>query len=321
MRQLPLLERLSSAKRRIDLAVATVHTMHVSHLQKSIRFWVGGVLLFVCAVLIFPIPVHSQEASAIPVTIDATVSSTLRKQQAGSEISDLRELYKSQIEVYRSSDQQFRIAKEQHARLQTLASLEEAVRATREALLNRSRVLVTYVQMIRLTLLDIAGVELSQKQVALERLEALEKKLLAHQDAILNTQNRTEIAARADEFSVMQKELHATIYFTLSLISHGSVQTVYDQAVLVQRDIEQYHKTASASALVTAERTRAHAETVSNLQTIQTQLSEVMQRIVSLSEEIDKYNKNSHERTLEDLEAPHVRLTQLVGFLQELLRL
>jgi len=264
---------------------------------------------------------QSPEVQQEVILLDATVSSVLRKDQEGTRISELRELYKSQIEVYRSSEQQYKIAKEQHARLQTLASLEEAVRATREALLNRSRVLVTYIQMSRLTLADIPGVELSQKNLAVSRMDTVERKLLDHQDSVLNTQTREQIAARVEEFALLQDELEAAIYLSQSLISHGKVQTIYDQALIVQRDIQTYHNDATASALIEAERTRAHAETIRNFEQIKTELRTVMLRIIDHAEEFDTYNKNNHERMADDLELPHVHLTQLVGFLEELLRL
>lgn len=254
-------------------------------------------------------------------TIEATIDSVMRKDQASDTIAELRELYKSQVEVYRFSEQQFYIAKEQHSRLQTLASLEEAVRATREVFLNRSRVLVTYVQLIRTTLTDIPGVELSLKQRALARLDSLEKKLLVHQDAILNTNSRTEVAARADEFEEMQDELKATIYLTLTLISHGRVQTIYDQAVIVHRDITTYHQNNPGSALVDAARERAHTETTRNFEGINSELQAISLSVADQAEKIESYNKTNHERALEELESPHVQLTQLVGYLAELLRL
>ncbi len=278
-------------------------------------------ILFLLSATVLSVSAQSPEAQVDVVVLDATISSVQRKAQASATIAELRGLYKSQIEVYRTSEQQYNIAKEQHARLQTLSSLEEAVRATREALLNRSRVLVTYTQLITVTLEDIPGVDLAQKQRALVRLENVEEKLLKHQDAILNTQTREQIAVQADVFAAMQKELEAALYLGLALISQGNVQTVYDQALIVHRDIQNFHLTATASALVDAERQRAHAETTRNFGLISEQLSTILVAVVGQSEEFDAYNKSTFGRMLDDLEAPYIALTQLIGYLEELTRL
>lgn len=279
-------------------------------------------VLLVCLFVSLPLRAGAQStASPSSVPVDLTVSSTLRKDQATESISQLRELYKSQVEVYRSSAQQYSIAKEQYANLQTLAALEEAVRATREALLNRSRLLVTYFQLLRITITDVPGIELTQKQQVLSRLDSMESRLVQHQDAILNTETRAGIGDRANEFAALEKEMESTIYQALAILSVGKVQTVYDQAMIIRQDIETYHQTATASSLIQAERARAHTETKRNFAELQTELGSVLTRLAEQAEKVNSFNKSSYERTLEDLESNHIRLTQVISYLSELARL
>ncbi len=254
----------------------------------------------------------------VSVIID---SRDLTVEQSIASIEALRALYKNQIEVYRSSEQQYRIAKTQYFSLQTLAALEEAVSTTREALLNRSRVLVSFVQLLRATLQETQGVELSQKQQAMDRLESVLQKLLAHQDAVLDTQTREAVALRAQEFAILEKELHSTTYWSLSLISLGRVQTIYDQALIVHADIRETHESETVSALIEAERTRAHEETERNFIVIRDQLAEIALDIQNKSIKPDSFTDNAFNRTRDDLEVPYAGLTLLIDYLEELLSL
>ena len=79
------------------------------------------------------------------------------KPELDDQIADVRATYRSQLEQYRTAERKYVLAKEQYLKLNTLVSLEDAVKATREAMLARDQVLTSYLTLLRLLLIDATG--------------------------------------------------------------------------------------------------------------------------------------------------------------------
>ena len=122
-------------------------------------------VLIVLLLLLMVFGVSGVKAQETEKDGEATNSGIIfNKTNNTQKIKDLKILYRDQIEAYRNSEKEFVIAKSHYFNVQTLTALEEAVGATELAMDHRSKVLITYLELIGATLEDTAGVELALKE-------------------------------------------------------------------------------------------------------------------------------------------------------------
>ncbi|MEX0895377.1 MAG: hypothetical protein WDZ94_00380 [Patescibacteria group bacterium] len=232
-----------------------------------------------------------------------------------AEILRLRDLYRDQVERYRTVDREFQISKAQYQQIQTLQSLEEAVVSTREVLLVRDQVLITYFELMLTSLEDTEGIDLVDKRAVInEMIEHIEV-LREHRDAVAQTTNREGIAERVEEFALLSEPFETTAYKGLALINIGDIQTVYDKARLIYADILTYHQEQPVSAVKQQERLRAYREAERELERIGLLLREI--RI--------EYGRNttigrdSYDRVLgNNLNSAYSGTSQIIFYLREL---
>ncbi len=239
------------------------------------------------------------------------------RQVHAEERAQLQALYKAQIAKYRTSERQFTLDKQQYAQLQTLVSLEVAVRSTREVYLDRSKVLVTYIELVRLTLQDTPGIELGAKDRALVTLDEARQDLLTHQDAILLSEDRIALGARASEFALLTATINDAIYRGLLLINLGKVQTLSDQSQILFDDILQYHTDNPGSALQESQRTRARQEIERNLERTKNSLKKISDNYSRLEADNDTISRNTFNRYSGDLSTPYSQLSNVLSYLAE----
>ena len=238
---------------------------------------------------------------------------------ASEELTEKQALYREQIGVYRDAERMFDVSKEQYIKLGTLASLEEAVSNTRNALLARSKVLITYLELLRDELANQHGVNLTEKDDALERLDTQLLFLKEHQDAVLLANDRDQLLLVVTTFAEQQDLVEDAVYRARTLVAIGKVQTVNDKAAALLSDIKIRQGQDEVTSLVVAKRERAYDE-------ITKHVASTEQEVLVIIE--DTYKRGSGEfdtskftQITKDLSDPYVTAQKTLGFLQELLTL
>ena len=166
----------------------------------------------------------------LTVAFSSSIISAEEKTLALDELSEKQTLYRDEINVYRNAERTFDVSKEQYLKLGTLASLEEAVSSTRNVLLARSKVLITYLELLRDELANQHGVNLTEKDDALERLDTQLLFLKEHQDAVLLANDRDQLLNVVIVFGEQRELIEDAAYRSRSLVAIGKVQTVNDKA-------------------------------------------------------------------------------------------
>lgn len=268
------------------------------------------------------LPVNAQET--VPATAAASpeinsnpedfiyTRSTLQDQ-----IKDVRATYRGQLESYRTSERNFRVSQEQYRNLQTLISLETAVKATQQVMIDRTQVLITYLTLLRLKLIDATGVPLPLKEKTLQELELHITQLQTHLTNLQQPADRARVNLLADEFTVQAEVFDETAHQALTLITFGPFQTVYDK----QRALQEVFKTESASAstpIKQAEKERAFQQTDRSLDQVKLQLDTVL---VDIQKADQSFSQSKFTQIKRDLDPVYSNLNQIISFLNELLRI
>jgi len=241
------------------------------------------------------------------------------KDRNTQKIADLRILYRDQIEVYRNSEKDFNIAKTNYINLETLKSLEEAVSATEFVMKNRAKVLITYLELLKSTLEETAGIELALKTESLKNIDSLITDLRLHQDSIALAKDRIDVNALADSFEVYVAPYNQVVYKALSLVRIGQLQAVYDVTTLIDADIKKSQDTEDVGAVKAAKRDRAYQEIQRNLSVTNDELAKLNLKIIESKEE--DLNRYFYEKVLEDLGPVYTKIYKSLDYLDELLNL
>jgi len=251
-------------------------------------------------------------ASPTPYPVDTVFT----KPRQTEEIKRLKILYQEQVEKYRELERTFYIDNAQFKQLNTLQSLEKAVVSTRQVMLARTDVLITYFELVRASVEDTEGIELSKKnQVITESIANIEA-LRSHREAVEKTVDRDGANARSDEFDLLRAEFEATAHLAIALITAGDIQSIYDKSRLIYDDILILHQEHKVSALRQAERDRAYTQ-VNRL------FENVGIKLLSVRTNIEKQNTvtrhNYSSAFGKDLEAAYSGTAQLLSYLKELI--
>lgn len=198
--------------------------------------------------------VLAQEDETVPV------DTIFIKPQQPERIKELLKLYQDQVEKYSVSEREYRLSKAQFEKLKTLQSLEEAIVKTRQAMLDRGAVLITYAELVRAHLQETDGIEITLKATSDTELETLILSLKEHRQKLEETRDREALKERVQEFVPIAKTVDGRIYTAIALISLGDLQTVYDRSLIIYDEIKQLHTDTPTTALRQEERQRAYRE-------------------------------------------------------------
>ncbi len=233
-----------------------------------------------------------------------------------AQIEDVKNTYRGQLETYRQAEKRYQVAKTQFQQLNTLASLEAAVKATHEAMIARDNVISTYLKLLRLLLTQANGINLDQKNPTLDKLEELSLAVENHATEVATANDRYALTTVADSFDTFSEEVQEVSYRTLSLLATGNLQTVYDQALSVSVEIGDVIASAGAD-LKQGERQRAYIEVQNQLTTVQQSFA-----AINLILKGDRgFNQRVYGDTLEELQTVYASLSQGLSFMSEILRL
>lgn len=241
------------------------------------------------------------------------------KEQQKKKIADLRILYRNQVEVYRNAEKSFQIAKAQYDQVQTLQALEEAIVATRNTMLERSNVLITYLELLEAILADTNGIELQLKKETTQELTGVIMSLKIHQETVQVAKERQEIASLADDFEPIASSYESIAYRSVSLIRTGKIQTVKDKAEIIYKDIAAEHSTQEVSSFTKSKRERAYQEIERTFKLINDALAEIN---VDINESnANGFSTSSYENILGELNPLYAQISLSLDHLSELVKL
>ncbi len=232
-----------------------------------------------------------------------------------AELRRLKMQYRGELEEYRRLEDRYTVSKQQHIKLNTLASLEEAIAASQSAMESRARVLKTYLQILKVALLQQTGVDVKQKENAVAAIDQVSEKLTQHHAIFSEPLDKVKLQQVSTNFALLREQIEDTSYRALSLLTIGQLQTVYDNSSLLVEDMEAELAT-HGGALKQAERKRGFEETKRNLEAIKPTLEEAHQTTANSQD--SKY-EFAYGRVTKDLRSAYTDLSQILSFLKELL--
>ncbi len=241
----------------------------------------------------------------------------LQKQRLEKQIQDTKKQLLSELSDHQQQEKKYRIAVDQYKRLQTLNSIEEAVTATKNAMLSRNQVLETYLELNRLKLVEAEGIEISHKEIVLDQIESNQKSLASFEEKLNQELNREQINQLAEEFGPIGQQLQETSFYALNLLSIGRLQAVYDQALAIYQTI--LEKESEESNLIQqTERRRA----LNEVDKLFTQTAPLLEAQWVALDQVKTSQHSNYQRfyrsVFDDLNPIYAQLSQLTAYLEEL---
>jgi hypothetical protein len=276
--------------------------------QTQLKSWLFlslKVFSFLCAILLLGVTlVKAQETSSKTDLI-------WQKERLEEEISKTRQDYSQNLEEYRNQERLYIIAYDQYESLKTLASLEDLVIKTKAVALSRDQVLIKYLELLRLNLYASEGVELSVKNQYLDLLEENIDGLKEHSQVLATKNSQSEVQSSLDDFEPFT-DLDKISEQILALLAISRLQRIYDLALPLKKDIDQFLGVAESSALSTL--LRASEETDKTLAQAQNNLD-------LLWEKSKKANslEGIYRNLTKELNPVYINLSQSLAYLDELM--
>lgn len=282
------------------------------------KFFIALLLLFSVSFSLLSTAVSAQEESFVQTEV-ATQEAVLIKQRETQRIAQLRILYRDQVEVYRNSEKAFSIAKTNYQQVQTLSALEEAIKATKTVMTDRSRVMITYLELIDAVLIETNGIELDLKNQSHTELFGLINALKIHQDDISLSSDRQSMVLLADQFEPISFSYQSSVYKALSLIRIGKIQEVRDKSEIIFKDVITEHSLQDESSVVGARRQRAYSEIERNFDEINAELTELNDTFLQARR--DGFTRSFYGRILTSLSPVYAQISRSLDHIEELIRL
>jgi len=228
--------------------------------------------------------------------------------------TEIRQTYRGQLDEYRTADRQYQITIEQYKQLKTLAALEDAVQQTHLTMKLRNQVLITYLTLLHFQLQNGTGINLDQKALMLQALNADISRLKTFQEKLEPEANRQAIAQIASEFAILAKPLENDAYKVQTLLAVGKLQTVFDKTVTLRGEIDDF--TGQKQDINTTQRQRANQEIKDNLLETKVVIDEV---VTETARPNTDFSRGSFAGLQDDLAQIYAGLSQSLSFLEELL--
>lgn len=272
-----------------------------------------------CAV--FGVVVSTQSVIAAPLAVAAAQlgddAMIFSQPKLANQSAALITLYQAEVEDYRKKEREFSLAKAEYEQLQTLLALEKAVQSTQVVMLARTKVLITYLEMVRLAIDNSTGIDLPLKAGLQARLDQRVDQLRQHQQVVSTSDNRQAVAARADEFAQLNAPIRSETQLVLNTMALGKVQTLVDKIGILYADVKEYYKTNPGSAVASAQRARAYGQVDVIQQSLEIQLQ-------AARTELDQQfapqpGGRPPQSDTVTISQPYVLASQLLDYLRQLL--
>ncbi len=273
-------------------------------------------------VLYFAGPVHAQDVTPSPANIvtpppinldlGGTSEADYKKQ-----LDALQTTYRNQLTTYRSDEKAFQINKDQYYKIQTLASLEAAVRQTRQVMLSRLDVLNTYLQIAKLTLQNTKGIETSVKSDQLQQIDILSDDLKTHRKNVEQASDRNSLLGVAVQFASLAPRIDATSTRVSYLVAYGNLQTVDDKTSTIKQELQQQIEQTETDPLKLAAKKRGFDE-------VQRNIDDVNPALLSVRAALNPTSKNQQDLANANLPGKFASiygaLSRSLSYLQELVK-
>jgi len=175
-------------------------------------------------ILFLSIPTYAQEQATNSSSISSNSSTTLEQLQSD---------YFFQLEKYRKAEEVYNLDKAEYYKLDTLASKEKAVSSLKNLIVFRPLIYEIYLSALSTLVQPAQGIDIVQKQQALDIIETTKQQLFQHRQTIPTLSERENVLAESATFEQnLIYPINISIYKTLSLLSIGRVQRAYDQLIL-----------------------------------------------------------------------------------------
>lgn len=224
------------------------------------------------------------------------------------------ELYSNQIQAYQQAYRRYSLAVAQYQKLGTLAALGELVDSSKESMLRRGEILLSYTDLLHLELRFASNTDLTQKRDLLTSLEKLSQAFSNQQDLIAKSQDHQAINARAVSFTELINQFDDLAFETKAVIFTAKLKTAditvrnyYDQVI----DIYQQNPKTGFSAI---DRQRARDELDAALK----KLDGYWQSVEELNNpKIEQHGQGWYTEYLTNLTLVQNQLTFFVNYLKE----
>jgi len=240
----------------------------------------------------------------------------LQKQRLAQEITDIKNKLIEELEQYSQDEKQYGISLAQFRKLQTLNSIETATKIAKKAILSRNLVLDTYLNLMRLKLVEAEGIEVVHKEKVLNEIENHRQALVDFEEKVVPIEDRDNLNLLATQFLPLGNEIRDTAYYALSLLAVGKLQAVYDQAYAIEQKVEQ-KDVSDLSNLEQAERTRATAEVKKLVTQLPPEFEELWTDLAAVENSHSDY-KRFYRSVFDDLDLIYSQLSRLTAYLEEL---
>lgn len=262
--------------------------------------------------------VTTVKAQAMVDQDQTAASQSLESASIASQLTDLEQQYRGQLQEYRTAERTAQIAKTQLEQLDTLTALEDAVQATKASYVLRDQVLLTYVKQLRLRLIASLGIPLELKNTGIKRLEEDQTFLEKHLELSQQATTKEDITALADTFAILALELKADAFHNTSLLAFGKVQSAYDKSQALVAYTEQQIKHQKLSEVTRAQLTRNLAVIKELSTTTQQELQQVANTLATTkSNELDV---SYYNQVAAKLSSPYSSISRMISFVEETAR-
>ncbi len=174
--------------------------------------------------------------------------------------AQLLDLYSKQVQSYQTVYRSYTLATVQYDKLLTLTALGELVNSTKETMLKRGDVLVTYIDILYLELRFVQNVDPTIKQDLLRRLEKFHEVFLNQQVLITNSQDYQAINERAAAFEELIIEFERLSIEAKEVINKAKIVRADELSRKFYQQINENYQATPAAGFQAVERQRAKEE-------------------------------------------------------------
>lgn len=284
----------------------------MKNMQSPIGWLLCSMLFLGCSLLIVPPSMAQTEAPETAVIAPSPLASISPEINS----TELRRLYITQFDDYRTIEKQAQVAITQYQTLNTLVSLEQALQLTHRAMELRSEVLVSYLELVRRQLQQATGISVTEKSRVLEELATDNQALRDHQTRLLRVEDRQALNQEAALFAPLAAKLESDVGQAQTLMTVGRLLTIYDKSVTLQSEIEAYLQTKDD--VHASVRARASQEIKSTLAEVKMSIDTVN---ASFQRTDGQYSNVQSGNAIKELSGIFVGLSQTLSYFEEILKI
>jgi hypothetical protein len=275
--------------------------------------------LLCLAILVFGAAffVASAQADTAEGTPVATPEVTNSENEAlAQELQDITEKYFEAVETYRDLEKKYTISREQYYQLNTLAAQDDVIMRGQDVLRARAVALRLYYEYLTIIVKRTRGIELTDKNDILTRLDDGIRQLQAYEEGIRELDTREKIDQHFKVFNTQKNAFQHAAYTALTAVKMGEIQTAIDSSSVLVTDLKGTVNTTDISAADRAVKQRGLEEVDRLLQrsknNLLTQHTQFLRYTVS-----GNYNEPTYRQFQSDIEFSYTQLRQAYNFLRE----